>query len=118
MHSVVVNLNAARPLPSGKLECSKTFAVTCRRAREAARQNEMAERERRTQELLKSCEVGGCPQAAEPDICIIQTVWPAAFNTFATMKALSVHHRQPSWQLMQLLIAAAYLHGAHRTPSA
>jgi hypothetical protein len=32
-------------------------AVLCRRAREAARQNEMAERERRTQELLKSCEV-------------------------------------------------------------
>jgi hypothetical protein len=32
-------------------------AVLHRRAREAARQNEMAERERRTQELLKSCEV-------------------------------------------------------------
>lgn len=29
----------------------------CRRQREIARQNEMAERERQTQELLKSCEV-------------------------------------------------------------
>jgi hypothetical protein len=37
-------------------------AVTCRRAREAARQNEMAQRERRTQELLKSCEVSCHPQ--------------------------------------------------------
>lgn len=31
--------------------------AACRRARECARQTEMAERERRTQELLKSCEV-------------------------------------------------------------
>lgn len=38
--------------------CHVTAAAgACRRAREAARQNEMAERERRTQELLKSCEV-------------------------------------------------------------
>jgi hypothetical protein len=30
----------------------------CRRSRELQRMNEMADRERRTQELLKSCEAG------------------------------------------------------------
>lgn len=37
--------------------CCVPFICCCRRQREVTRQNEMAERERQTQELLKSCEV-------------------------------------------------------------
>lgn len=37
--------------------CRVHFICCCRRQRELTRQNEMAERERQTQELLKSCEV-------------------------------------------------------------
>lgn len=42
--------------------CACPTPCPFRRQRDLARQNEMAERERQTQELLKSCEVGdsGC----------------------------------------------------------
>jgi hypothetical protein len=50
-------LRAWRGLMQWDRVCRVRLICCCRRQREVTRQNEMAERERQTQELLKSCEV-------------------------------------------------------------